>query len=149
MTDEEQAPRERDGRFAPGRSGNPDTQWGPDNPPPRSPGRPKKDAFVHELEERLEQTPDLRRALADGLIKIALKGSEQARLKALDMIQSRVGGPLKQQVEATVDHHSQPRRIYIVQTDGTIPEMPEEVLELEEARRRAEDEMQARRDQVG
>jgi hypothetical protein len=48
-----------------------------------------------------------------------------------------------------VDHHSQPRRIDIVQTDGTIPEMPEEVLELEEARRRAEDEMQARRDQVG
>jgi hypothetical protein len=58
------------------------------------------------------------------------------------MIQNRTGGPVTQQIEATVDHSQQPRRIYIVQTDGKIPEMPEEVLELEEARRRAEDEMQ-------
>jgi hypothetical protein len=92
--------RRPDGRFAPGNTlGIP---FGPDNPPPKSPGRPRKDAWVKELEARLEEKPELRQALADVLLKTALKGSERARLRALDMIEDRVGGPVLHRVGAEV-----------------------------------------------
>lgn len=92
--------RRRDGRFAPGNTlGIP---FGPDNPPPKSPGRPRKDAWIKELEARLEEKPELRQALADVLLKTALKGSERARLRALDMIEDRVGGPVLRRVETDV-----------------------------------------------
>lgn len=97
------ADRRGDGRFAPGVSGNPETQWGPDNPPPKSPGRPKRDAWVTNLEQMLETDGRLRDALAARLAKIALKGKDSDALKAIDMIQNRVGGGLIRRVEAEIE----------------------------------------------
>ena len=58
MSDEtENAERDDRGRWRPGKSGHPDTQWSDDNPPPKSPGRPKKDAWLAELEGRLDLDP--------------------------------------------------------------------------------------------
>ena len=96
--------RERDarGRWLPGRSANPETQWSKDNPPPKSPGRPRRDAWVAELQERLKD-PRMRQALADRLLKTALKGSERASLQAINLIQDRVGGPVVRRVEAEVE----------------------------------------------
>ena len=54
----ESTERDTRGRWLPGQSANPATKWGPDNPPPKSPGRPKRDAWVTELEERLEDPYD-------------------------------------------------------------------------------------------
>ena len=96
------AERDAQGRWRPGKSANPATQWGPDNPPPTSPGRPRRDAWLAELEERLED-PRIRRALADRLLKVALKGSEKASLAAIAMVQDRVGGPVIQRVSAEMD----------------------------------------------
>lgn len=94
--------RDASGRWLPGESANPATQWGPDNPPAKSPGRPKKDAWLAELETRLED-PRLRQALADKLLKTALKGSERASLRAINLIQDRVGGPIVRRVSAEMD----------------------------------------------
>lgn len=82
--------RDSDGRFAPGnRLGTP---FGPDNPPPRSPGRPRKGAWVRELEDRVKD-PRIRQGLADRLLKIALKGRDGDALKALQEIEDRTGKP--------------------------------------------------------
>jgi hypothetical protein len=89
--------RQPDGRFAPGNNlGNP---WGPDNPPPKSPGRPRKDAWVRQLEQRLKSDDRIGVALADRLIKIALKGRDNDSLRAIQEVQDRVGGPLKLRVD--------------------------------------------------
>ena len=98
----DESERDKQGRFAPGQSGNPDTQWGPDNPPPKSPGRPKKDAWVGNIERMLETDGRLGDALASRLAKIALQGRDSDALKAIDMIQSRVGGPLPRRVDAEI-----------------------------------------------
>ena len=94
--------RDTRGRWKRGKSGSPATKWGPDNLPPKSKGRPKQEAWVAELKERLESRPELRQALADVLLKTALKGSETARLKALGMIADRVDGPVTRKIEADV-----------------------------------------------
>jgi hypothetical protein len=88
MAMSDSADRDARGRWQPGQSANPDTQWGPNNPPAKSPGRPKKDAWIQELEGRLED-PRIRQALADKLLKTALKGSERASLQAISLIQVR------------------------------------------------------------
>ncbi len=132
--------RTPDGRFAPGNQLG--TPFGPDNPPPKSPGRPPKDAWLHELEQRLED-PRMRQALADKLLKIALKGGERAFLQAIDMIQSRVGGPVTQRIEAEVVSE---RRILIVGGVDEVPPLPEQILELERLRGEAEEEAQVNRD---
>ena len=97
--------RKRDarGRWLPGQSANPERQWSAANPPPKSPGRPKRDAWVAELQERLKD-PRMRQALADRLLKTALKGSERASLQALNLIQDRVGGPVVRRLEAEVEN---------------------------------------------
>lgn len=94
--------RDAKGRWMPGHCGNPATMWGPDCPPPKSPGRPPKDAWVRELEERLKD-PRVRQALADRLLKTALKGTERASLQAIDLIQDRVGGPVMRGIAAQLD----------------------------------------------
>ena len=95
--------RQRDsmGRWVPGKSANPATQWGPNNPPPKSPGRPRKDAWVEELVGRLDD-PRIRQALADKLLRTALKGGERASLQAINLIQDRIGGPVVRRVDAEV-----------------------------------------------
>ncbi len=99
MPDERQ--RDSKGRWVPGKSANPATQWGPNNPPPKSPGRPRKDAWVEELEDRLDD-PRIRQALADKLLRTALKGGERASLQAINLIQDRIGGPVVRRVDAEV-----------------------------------------------
>ena len=94
--------RDTRGRWKRGKSGSSATQWGPDNLPPKSKGRPTQEAWVAELKARLESRPELRQALADVLLKTALKGSETARLKALSMIADRVEGPVTRKIEADV-----------------------------------------------
>ena len=94
--------RDERGRWTSGQSANPGTQWGSDNPPPKSPGRPKRDAWVTELQERLKDSR-MRQALADRLLKTALKGSERASLQAINLIQDRIGGPVVRRVEAEVE----------------------------------------------
>jgi hypothetical protein len=94
--------RGRDGRFAPGKSGNPSTQWGAGNPPPRSPGRPKRDAWVGALERMIDADGRLAEAIAARIAKIALKGKDSDALKAMDMMQDRLGGGLVRKVEAEV-----------------------------------------------
>ncbi len=121
-----------DGRFAPGN--NLGIPFGPDNPPPRSPGRPKKDAWVTELEARLED-PRLRQAIADRLVRIVLKGGDQAAIRAAELIQDRVAGPLTQRIEAAMG----PRQIIIMGQMPEPPQMPERVLALEQAFSEAED----------
>ena len=102
MSDEtENAERDDRGRWRPGKSGHPDTQWSDDNPPPKSPGRPKKDAWLAELEGRLED-PRVRQALADKLLRTALTGGERASLRAINLIQDRVAGPLSQSLIADI-----------------------------------------------
>ena len=98
----ESSKRDAQGRWLPGQSANPTTQWGPGNPPAKSPGRPKKDAWLCELEERLKD-PRLRQALAGRLLRIALKGGEKASLQAIGLIQDRVGGQMVRRVTAEVD----------------------------------------------
>ncbi len=105
-------------------------------PPPKSPGRPPRDAWLKELEQRLED-PRMRQALADKLLKIALKGGERASLQAIDMIQSRVGGPVTQRIEAEVV--SEQRRILIVGGVDEVPPLPDEILQLERLRGEAEE----------
>lgn len=127
--------RTPDGRFARGNSLG--TPFGPDNPPPRSPGRPRKDAWIAELEQRLED-PRMRQALADRILRIALQGSERAALQAAQLIQDRVGGPVTQRVEAEVDVAE--RRLIILidpRAEAEEPPMPESVLEIERAEERA------------
>ena len=88
------------GKFRPGKSGNPATQWGPDNPPPRSPGRPRKNAWLNELEDKLDEDPQLRVRLARRLLDIAESGKDGDALKALEIIENRAGsGPLQNRVE--------------------------------------------------
>lgn len=131
--------RDADGRFAPGNKlGVP---FGADNPPPRSPGRPKKDAWIAELEQRLED-PRMRQALADRILKIALKGGEKAALQAVQLIQDRVAGPLTQRLEAEIV----PRQIIVVGTKQVAPELPPEVLAIEQARYEAEERVQVNRE---
>jgi hypothetical protein len=96
------AGRDQQGRFLPARSGNPATQWGPGNPPPRSPGRPKRSAWVKELESRLENG-NVRQALADKLLKIALKGSDASALRAIQEIEDRTGQPIAARVNGLSD----------------------------------------------
>jgi hypothetical protein len=89
--------REPDGRFAPGNTlGIP---FGPDNPPPKSPGRPPKGAWVRQLEQRLRSDPRISQALADRLLRIALKGRDGEALRAIQEIEDRTGGPLKLRVD--------------------------------------------------
>ena len=73
---DEKPDRDPKGRWLPGQSGNSSTRWSDDSPPPRSPGRPRKDAWIAQLEERLDD-PRMRQALADQLLKVALKGGEK------------------------------------------------------------------------
>lgn len=88
--------RYSDGRFAPGnRLGTP---FGPDNPPPKSPGRPKKGAWVRELEDRVKDAR-IRQGLADRLLKIALKGRDGDALKALQEIEDRTGQPVALRID--------------------------------------------------
>lgn len=101
----ESAEREESGRWKPGSSGSPETKWGPGNPPPKSPGRPRKDAWLAELGDRLDD-PRIRKALADRLLKIALKGGERAALAAIGQIQDRVGGPVVKRIDAEVASRS-------------------------------------------
>ena len=96
------ARRDARGRWLPGRSANPTTQWGPDRPPAKSPGRPKRDAWLAEMEERLKD-PRIRQALADRLLTMALKGGERTALRAIDLIQDRVGGPVVRRISAEMD----------------------------------------------
>ncbi len=92
--------RNRDGRFAPGnRLGTP---FGPDNPPPKSPGRPKKGAWLRELEERVKD-PRIRQGLADRLVKIALKGRDADAIKALQEIEDRTGEPVRLRIEGLTE----------------------------------------------
>ncbi len=143
----EKAPNEGrapDGRFAPGNTLG--TPFGPENPPPRSPGRPKKDAWVGALEAMLAKEDRMSDALAARLMKIALKGRDGDALKALEMIQTRVGGPVTQRVEAEVV--SEARSILIVGYTGPPPALPAEVRELERLRGEAEEQAQINRDQA-
>lgn len=78
----------------------------------------------------------MRQALADRILKIALKGGEKAALHAMQLIQDRVAGPVTQRVEAEVV--SEVRRILIVGGAEEIPQLPEEILELERQRSEAE-----------
>ena len=92
--------RNSDGSFAPGNQlGIP---FGPDNPPPRSPGRPKKGAWLRELEQRIKDER-IRQGLADRLLKIALKGRDGDALKALHEIQDRTGEPVALRVEGLTE----------------------------------------------
>ena len=102
MTDEPK--RDKSGRWLPGKSANEATKWGPDNPSPKSPGRPKRDAWLGELEERLKDSR-LREALAARVLHIALKGGERTALRALDMVQSRIGGPVVARISAEVNEN--------------------------------------------
>jgi hypothetical protein len=128
-----------DGRFAPGNSLG--TPFGPDNPPPRSPGRPKKDAWLYELEQRPED-PRMRQAIADRILKIALKGSEKAALQAAQLIQDRVAGPVTQRIEAEVV----PRQIIVMGCVPNPPKLPDAVLAIEQARLDAEERAQVKRE---
>jgi hypothetical protein len=107
-SDDKTAGPDRDGRgrFAPGNDAGRSTRWGADNPPPKSPGRPRTDAWVSELKDQLEERPDLRKAIANRLLKIALKGSDQAALKAISVIEDRIGGTVTTRIHAEVggDH---------------------------------------------
>jgi hypothetical protein len=88
--------RDNGGRFAHGNAlGKP---FGPNNPPPRSPGRPKKGAWLRELEDRVKD-PRIRQGLADRLLKIALKGRDADALKALHEIQDRTGEPIALRID--------------------------------------------------
>ena len=133
---------ERDARGRWRESGSPETRWGPGNPPPKSPGRPKKDAWVHELEHRL-QDDRMRQAIADRLLKVALTGGEKAALTAIQMVQDRVGGPVTKHIEA--EFRTEQRRILIVGTPDKPPAMPEGVQEIERLRAAAEDRAQTNR----
>jgi hypothetical protein len=64
-----------------------------------SPGRPRKDAWVLKLEQRLRSDERIGTALADRLIKIALKGRDGDALRAIQEVQDRIGGPLKLRVD--------------------------------------------------
>ncbi len=137
--------RDSEGRWQPGESANPETQWGPDNPPPKSPGRPKKDAWLGALEAMLAKDDRMSEALAGRLMKIALKGRDSDALRALELIQTRIGGPVKQVVEAEVK--SECRRILICGGIEEVPSLPEEVLAIERAREEAENRAQIHRSQ--
>jgi hypothetical protein len=89
----------------------------------------------------------MRQALADRAIKIALKGRDADALKALEMIQSRIGGPVTQRVEAELVSES--RRIVIMGNTGPPPALPEQVLEIERLRYEAEERAQVNRQQEG
>ena len=127
--------RDPNGRWLPGQSANAETKWGPKNPPPKSPGRPKRDAWVGALESRLED-PRIAQALADQLLKVALKGGEKASLSAIGMIQDRVGGPVKQQIQA--EFTSEARKIFVVGSPSEVPSLPKGVLAIERLRHEAE-----------
>jgi len=99
--------RDQQGRFLPERSGNPETQWSRDNPPPKSPGRPKRSAWVKDLEKRLADEPRLGQALADRVLKIALKGKDSDALRAIQEIEDRTGGPLKLKVDGLTEEEIQ------------------------------------------
>ena len=94
--------RDKRGRWKPGKSGSPETQWGPGYAPPKSKGRPRVDAWVTELKETLEANTDIRQAIASRLLRVALKGGDQAALKAIAMIEDRVGGPVIKRVSAEI-----------------------------------------------
>jgi hypothetical protein len=128
--------RDEQGRWQPGESASPATQWGPENPPPKSPGRPRKDAWLGALEAMLAKDERVPEALAARLMKIALKGRDADALKALELMQNRIAGPPKQQIEAEV--HSHVRKIIVVGTNPTPPSLPAEVLEIERRREQAE-----------
>ena len=141
MSDEPE--RDAKGRWQPGQSGSPETKWGRDNPPPTSPGRPRKDAWIGELEHRLEDER-IRQAMADRLVKMALKGSERAALQAINLIQDRIGGPVTKHIEADV--RTEQRRIVIVGRPAEVPAMPDGVQEIERLRAEAEEQAQFNRE---
>ena len=84
------------GRFT--RGNHAGLQFGVDRPPPPPTPRRKKDAWVRELEDLLRDS-DLRSMLADRILGIALRGKGPEALKALEMIQTRIGGPVAVKVE--------------------------------------------------
>ncbi len=103
--------RDNDGRFAPGnRLGTP---FGPHNPPPRSPGRPKKGAWVRELEDRVKD-PRIRQGLADRLLKIALKGRDGDALKALHEIEDRTGQPIALRIDGLSEEEINARLAFML-----------------------------------
>jgi hypothetical protein len=92
---EKGADRDGRGRLLPGHAIGAQTRFGtPGNPPPKSPGRPKKGAWLRSLEARLAGEPRLGQALADRLLKIALKGPEGPALRAIQEIEDRTGEPI-------------------------------------------------------
>ncbi len=137
--------RDEQGRWEPGESANPETQWGPDNPPPKSPGRPKRDAWLGPLEAMLRKDERMGEALAGRLVKIALKGRDGDALRALELMQNRLTGPPKQQIEAEV--RSEVRQIVVCGSTYPPPALPESVLEIERLRLEAEDRAQIHRSQ--
>jgi len=139
--------REPDGRFAPGQSGNPETQWGPGNPPPRSPGRPKKDAWLGEVERMLDEDGRIPKALASRLVSIALKGNDRDALRALELLQAHTGGPPIKKAEITRVGTVQ-REIVLVDPSKMRrdpPPWPREVQEINDAEERAKQERDRRR----
>lgn len=75
-------------------------------------------------------------ALAGRRMRIALKGRDGDALKALEMIQTRIGGPVTQRIEAEVV--SEARRILIVGGVEEVPPLPDEILQIERQREEAE-----------
>lgn len=135
-------------------SRNPDGTFGKGNPyrfdadSPRSPGRPKKDAWVRSLEAQLEADPKLKEALSRRLLKIALSGRDGDAIKALDLIEDRAGGgPVVKQIELEANVTSEVRNIMIVGAPQQPPALPREVLEIEAQRAAAENAAQKQKKQ--
>ncbi len=75
--------------YKPGQCGNPN-------------GRPKKDAWVRELEGLL-RVDGHRDSLAEAILKVALNPKHRDWFKAIQEIQNRVGGPVALKVEGLSD----------------------------------------------
>ena len=85
----------------------------------------------------------MRQAIADRILKIALKGGERAALQAAQLIQDRVAGPVTQRIEAEFV----PREIVVMGCMPDPPKLPDEVLAIEQARLEAEERAQLHRQQ--
>jgi hypothetical protein len=132
---------------------NPDGTFRPGHPfrftaeePRPGPGRPRKDAWVRELERLLEDDPGKGRAMAREVYRIATEGEDdKVRLAALKECQDRTGGPVVKQIELDVDARIETRAIMIMGAPQAAPQLPESVRRIEQQRAEAEDKAQVRR----
>ena len=94
----------------------PDNKPGGKNPPPAEyrwkkgqsgnpKGRPKKYAWLKKAEATVTKNEDLQQALADELIGIAkgLKGTTKDQIRALEMLEDRISGPVVRQIQAEIE----------------------------------------------